>query len=133
MIAKRTRHRGDGASRFTALAAYIRDLKAEAPKAERVQVTNCHNPEPGAAVIEIEAAQGQNRRSKADKTYHLVASFPEGERPTDAQLDAIEQRLCDAIGLGEHQRLSALHTDTAHVHLHIAINKVHPETSYAPG
>lgn len=128
MIAKRTRHRAGGASRFRALANYIRDLKANAPKAEHVRVTNCHNPEPDLAVKEIEATQGRNRRSRTDKSYHLVVSFPAGEHPSLAQLDAIEHRLCEAIGLSDHQRLSALHTDTAHWHLHVAINKVHPKT-----
>jgi hypothetical protein len=42
-------------------------------------------------------------------------------------LHAIEDRLCEAIGLADHQRLSAIHTDTAHLHVHIAI-KVHPTT-----
>lgn len=128
MIAKCTRHRAGGGSSFAALARYIRDLKAETPKAQEVRVTNCESPEADLAVREIELTQGQNQRSQSDKTYHLVASFPAGERPTPKQLGVIEQRLCDAIGLGAHQRLSALHTDTAHAHLHIAINKVHPET-----
>jgi len=128
VIAKRTRHRCDGGSSYRTLATYIRDAKAGVSKARDVRVTNCHNPEPDLAVREIEATQGRNTRTQSDKSYHLVVSFPAGEQPSAEQLRGIEDRLCKAIGLGEHQRLSALHTDTAYLHLHVAINKVHPET-----
>jgi hypothetical protein len=128
VIAKRTRSQSDGGSSYRVLATYIRDIKADVPKAQVVRVTNCHNPEADLAVREIEATQGRNTRTQSDKSYHLVVSFPAGEHPSADQLRDIEARLCDAIGLGEHQRLSALHTDTAHLHLHVAINKVHPET-----
>jgi len=33
-----------------------------------------------------------------------------------------------ALGFGEHQRVSAVHQNTDHWHLHVAINKVHPTT-----
>ncbi len=79
-------------------------------------------------IKEIEATQALNTRSQVDKTYHLIASFHEGERPSHEALDDIEQQLCEAIGLGEHQRVSAVHDNTDHLHIHIAINKVHPET-----
>jgi hypothetical protein len=78
------------------------------------------------AALEISAKQALNRRSKADRTYHLVVSFPPGERPTLAQLHYIEDELCQSIGLADHQRISAVHTDTKHLHLHVAISKVHP-------
>ena len=34
-------------------------------------------------------------------------------------------RHASAIGLGDHQRVSAAHQDTDNQHLHIAINKIH--------
>lgn len=80
------------------------------------------------AIMEIEAVQALNKRSNSDKTYHLVASFREGDTPTREQLDDIEQTLCDALGMGDHQRFVAVHDNTQHVHIHVAINKVHPET-----
>jgi hypothetical protein len=69
-----------------------------------------------------------NKRAKGDRTYHLVISFPPGERPTPTQLENIERVLVERIGLGGHQRLSATHLDTGHLHLHVAINKIHPES-----
>jgi hypothetical protein len=67
-----------------------------------------------------------NKRTKSDKTFHLVLSFPEGERLSNADLSAIEERFCEALGFREHQRISVVHDDTDHLHIHIAINKIHP-------
>lgn len=113
---------------WTRTADYILDTAHEGAKVGGVRVTNCAADEPAAATLEILATQALNKRSRGDKTYHLVVSFPPGERPPLEVLHAIEDRLCEAIGLSDHQRLSAVHTDTAHLHMHIAINKVHPQT-----
>jgi hypothetical protein len=92
-----------------------------------VRVTNCHTDDPAAATTLIEATQAANTRSQTDKTYHLVFSFPPGEEPDLKTLNAIEDRLVAAIGYSEHQRISAVHIDTDHLHVHVAINKVHPK------
>ncbi len=57
-----------------------------------------------------------------------MISFPEGEFPNREQLEDIEDQMCKALGFGEHQRISAVHQDTDNLHLHLAINKVHPKT-----
>ncbi|MFZ1106727.1 MAG: TraI/MobA(P) family conjugative relaxase [Rhodomicrobium sp.] len=93
-----------------------------------VRITNCNADTPTLAIMEILATQSLNKRSRGDRTYHLVVSFEPGERPTPAQIETIENELCAAIGLSSHQRISALHLDRAHLHLHIAINKVDPAT-----
>ena len=115
-------------SEWRRTAEYILDLAASGTRAEGVRITNCRSTDVDLAIREIEATQKCNRRAKGDKTYHLVVSFPPGERPTPAQLLDIEEELCRAIGLHKHQRISAVHTDTAHLHMHVAINQVHPET-----
>lgn len=113
---------------WTRLNAYILDTAHQGEKVAWVRATNCHTDDPGWAVKEILATQAQNTRSRGDKSYHLVVSFPEGERPTQAQIEDIEDRLCAAIGFELHQRVSAVHQNTDNWHLHIAINKVHPHT-----
>ena len=107
---------------------YILDSEHEGAKVGGVRVTNCDADEPAMAALEILATQGQNTRSKKDKTYHLVVSFAPGENPSLATIHAIEDALCEAIGLPGHQRISAIHTDTDHLHVHVAINKVNPTT-----
>lgn len=110
-------------------ADYILDARKTTTQGEKVasyRVTNCGTDDPAQATTIIEATQAANVRSKADKTYHLVFSFPPGEEPPLEVLHAIEDELCAAIGLADHQRISAVHHDTDHLHVHIAINKVHP-------
>ena len=92
-----------------------------------VRVTNCHTDDPAAATALIECTQAANTRSKTDKTYHLVFSFPPGEEPELSVLHAIEDELCRSIGYADHQRISAVHVDCDHLHVHVAINKVHPK------
>lgn len=111
------------------LTSGIHELATYMDKQEAVvRVSNCCFEGMLEAIREIEATQKRNTRSRNDKTYHLVISFREGEQLDKNVLNQIEDRLIDKIGLGEHQRISALHTDTNNWHLHVAINKVHPST-----
>lgn len=93
-----------------------------------VRISNCCFDSLPEAIKEIQATQKKNTRSRNEKTYHLVISFREGEQPDKNILEQIEDRMAERIGFGEHQRISALHTDTNNWHLHLAINKVHPGT-----
>jgi hypothetical protein len=107
---------------------YILDQKGDQNRVGGVRITNCHGETPALAIKEIMATQAMNTRAKGDRTYHLVVSFAAGEKPSQEQLADIEETLCAAIGLGAHQRLSAVHCDTDHLHIHVAINKIHPES-----
>lgn len=118
----------DASILWTRTAEYVVDLNGEGDKVLWSRISNCEAELPVLAIAEIEATQAQNTRSKADKTYHLVISFPEGEKPSREQLDDIEDEICGALGYAEHQRISAVHQDTENRHLHVAINKVHPES-----
>jgi len=134
MIAKRV-ERKSGA-RYSALFNYLsRKDKVSAldqkDPSEWGRATNCNFDEMALAVKEIETTQALNTRSTIDRTYHLVVSFPKGEVPTQEQTKDIENELCKAVGLGEHQRISVIHRDTDNFHFHVAINKIHPETRRA--
>ncbi|MFT4080295.1 TraI/MobA(P) family conjugative relaxase [Rhodomicrobium sp.] len=123
---------GDGQTPSETLTArtfsYILDGQEGAGRVGTVRVRNCMSEAPDLAIKEILSVQALNKRSRSDRTYHLVVSFEPGETPTPAQLEDIENELCAAIGLGRHQRISALHLDRAHLHLHIAINKIDSES-----
>lgn len=121
-------HQPDDPARWTRLNAYILDANHQGEKVAWARVTNCRTDDPGWAVKEILSTQARNTRSRSDKSYHLVVSFPEGEKPTRTQIEDIEDRLCAAIGFEAHQRVSAVHQNTDNWHVHIAINKVHPVT-----
>jgi hypothetical protein len=126
MIAKHVPMRSLGRSDFASLVAYITDTQSKTERLGHVQITNCEACSIQDTIIEVLATQHLNTRAVGDKTYHLLISFPSGEHPEASVLKDIEERLCTGLGYGEHQRISAVHYDTDHVHIHIAINKIHP-------
>lgn len=128
MIAKHIPMKSARRSSFKELVAYITHAKDKAVRIGEVRVTNCHQQEAQDAVLEVLATQLQNQRACSDKTYHLLISFPAGESPSAETLRSIEIEVCNALGFGEHQRVSAVHTDTDNLHIHVAINKIHPKT-----
>lgn len=95
------------------------------------RVTNCRHDDPDSALWEIERVQARNTRVKTDKHVHMVFSFAAGENPSPEVLYEIEDRLMRAVGLEEHQRISAVHTDTDCLHVHVLANRIHPETARA--
>lgn len=126
MIAKHVPMKSVEKSNFASLVAYLCDTQNKQERLGWVAVTHCQSATPDAAAREVLATQARNTRAKSDKTYHLIVSFRPGEQVEEAACRAIEERLCEGLGLGAHQRVSALHYDTDSVHLHVAINKIHP-------
>lgn len=128
MIAKHIPVRPGRKSCFLSLVRYITNGQGMADRTGMVRIRNCAAGTVQGAVPEVLAIQQRNVRAKADRTYHLLVSFRAGEVPPDSVLEAVEERICAGIGFGGHQRISAVHHDTDNLHIHIAINKVHPET-----
>jgi hypothetical protein len=126
MIAKHVAMKSVKKSDFAELVKYMTDEQDKNERIDFVSVTNCQSDRPDAAVLEIINTQGKNTRAESDKTFHLVVSFRAGEQPDAAVLMEIETKLCDGLGYGEHQRVSVVHHDTDNLHIHIAINKIHP-------
>jgi len=126
MIIKHVAMKSAKKSSFIGLVRYLTGAQGKDVRVGEVQITNCHSAEGQNAALEVTITQQQNTRSHADKTYHLIVSFCEGESPAPEILKFIEQKICDSLGFGEHQRISVVHHDTDNLHMHIAINKVHP-------
>lgn len=128
MIAKHVPMRSQAKSSFSGLAEYITDKQDKTQRVDQVAVTNCQALGLEASILEIEATQLQNTRATSDKTFHLLVSFRQGENPSNEALTEIEKRVCAALGYADHQRVSAVHRDTDNLHIHIAINKINPNT-----
>lgn len=81
-------------------------------------------------IAEVQDTQALNTRVQSAKTYHLVVSFrPEDQaRLTPDVLRNIELRFAAALGLSEHQRHCAVHTDTQNIHLQVGYNLIHSTT-----
>ncbi len=128
MIAKIIPIKSVRKSNFSALIQYLTDPQDKSERVSQIKVSNCYSDDQTAALIEIQNTQEMNKRAKSDKTCHLVLSFPEGERVPHADLNAIEERFCNVLGFIGHQRISVVHDDTNNLHMHIAINKIHPRS-----
>ena len=126
MIAKHVPMRSLSKSDIAGLVNYLTDAQSKDHRLGQVQITNCDAVSVQDAITEVLATQHTNTRAKGDKTYHLIVSFRAGEQPSADTLRAIEERICAGLGYGEHQRVSAVHNDTDNLHIHIAINKIHP-------
>ncbi|NML16994.1 relaxase/mobilization nuclease domain-containing protein [Azohydromonas sp. G-1-1-14] len=108
------------------LVGYLENDQGTLERVGEVRITNCAAHTLSAAVAEMLATQHLNTRARGDRTFHLIVSFQAGEQPTPEQLRTIEERICQSLGFAEHQRVSVVHHDTDNVHMHVAINKIHP-------
>jgi hypothetical protein len=68
-----------------------------------------------------------NPRCK-DALCHYELSWPPGERPTRPQWMDCATHTLKALGYRDHQYMVVAHDDKKHFHIHIMVNKVHPET-----
>lgn len=84
-------------------------------------------------IDEMQLVADQNKRSKKTPLHHVVLSFHDSDiegMDADALQSFVRTRAMDAakaIGLENHQYVAALHSNTDHPHIHIAINKIDPE------
>ena len=130
-------------SNFKTLSEYILDVKNDGAKVlfeymldqnngmEKVEAynfSNCSFKNQEDNIAEILNTQALNTTSKQDKTMHLVVSFQEDEHPSLEIMRSIEAELMKALGIEKHQRLSVVHSNTNNLHMHIAVNKVDPDT-----
>ena len=63
--------------------------------------------------------------------YHFVISWSIDEAPTPDLMRAVADATCRDLGLDEHQRLYIAHNDTENPHVHIVVNRVHPDVGIA--
>jgi hypothetical protein len=127
MIAKRIDMRVASKSRATRLAEYVMNELGKAGRVGDVFTVNCLSDDPLIAAKEMEVCQAKNTRAKDDKTYHLLLSFPDGERPDRDRLRKIAATAAKSLGHENHQRIAVVHDDTDNLHMHVIINKIHPE------
>jgi hypothetical protein len=77
--------------------------------------------------IQMEGIAFLNPRCK-DALCHYELSWPPGERPTRPQWIDCASHTLKALGYRDHQFMIVAHDDKKHFHIHIMVNKVHPET-----
>jgi hypothetical protein len=127
-LAAYARDAGKKESDYAAASEYIEDKVNEGDKVLFSWHRGCVADNYDLAIKEIQATQLMNTRSGKQKTYHLMISFrPEDEdKLTKEAFQDIEEEFAEALGFGEHQRHCGVHKNTAHIHLHVAYNMIHP-------
>jgi len=83
------------------------------------------------AAGEMQGVASLNDRCK-DAVCHYELAWPPGERPTRPQWTDSALQTLKALGYSDHQYMVVAHDDKKHFHIHIMVNKVHPETLRAP-
>lgn len=137
MIGKVIKSRRDGKSSFYSLVRYIAGIGSE----DKCSYVGAHNLNlvgefPGTerlpdfvalAASEMVSTAIQNKRVH-EPAFHAVVSWPEGEEPKVKQIEEAINIIAKNLNLEECQCVFAKHQNTEHTHLHIAFNRVHPET-----
>jgi hypothetical protein len=127
MIAKVVRGRG-----FGGLARYLEAGKA-GHNGDRVawsEARNLPSNHPRQAALSMRATAAQNARVERP-VYHLSLAWDPADGVDRAQIVAVADRLLKELELEEHQVLMVAHADTLHAHVHLMVNRVHPETARA--
>lgn len=125
------------ASQFSKLTKYICEEKKNVE--ERVLeswTTNLGEEEDvEVASWKIDAkhkAKTELREKGKDMTYHMIVSFTdeESEKLTNDDYKQISKKVNEALGLGSHEAVSAIHGDTLNKHMHIAVSLLDEQGRY---
>lgn len=80
------------------------------------------------AALKQHSGQSARGRKNISPVLHLTLSWAQGESPTPEHMRETALSSLDALGLAGHQALLAAHSDKQHLHVHIVVNTIHPET-----
>ncbi|OYU46968.1 MAG: hypothetical protein CFE31_18920 [Rhizobiales bacterium PAR1] len=64
----------------------------------------------------------------SNPVMHWILSWQDGEQPTQENVEQAVSIFLAELGLDDHQVVFGLHSDTSNWHLHLALNRVDPET-----
>ncbi len=79
------------------------------------------------AAAEMKGVESLNPRCN-DAVFHYELAWPPGERPSRAEWIDSALYTLNQLGFKEHQYVLVAHEDKKHFHIHVMVNRVHPET-----
>ena len=140
--------RGEDGERKRRARERRREKKATKPGAKRVLWTETRNLATndvmrGSRIMEATARDAPvlkklagvkaTGRKLQKPVVHYSLSWDQGERPDRQEMSRAVEGSLQALGLQDHQALVVAHGDTAHPHphVHVIVNRVHPETGKA--
>jgi len=115
--------------RIARLTNYIREpvLESAQEKCIYAGARGFLTDDPQSQTAEMTALSQDAVRSK-DTINHYVLSWRECEQPSASQVEEAVSIFMQVLGVQVHQVIYGLHADTDNPHLHLAINRVHPDT-----
>jgi len=115
-------------ARITGLGNYIAEPEREngTEKCIHFEAHNFLTSDYQAQLSEMIALSGETRSK--DPVDHWVLSWHEDEQPTIEQAREAVNIFIRQCGLVRHQYIWGLHRDTDNLHVHIQVNRVHPDT-----
>lgn len=82
----------------------------------------------------LKRAHGGRGRAVEKPVYHYSLSWPREDThapPTREEMLEAARESMTSLGLQDHQAVLIAHTDEKHPHIHVMVNRVHPETGQA--
>lgn len=124
------------ASSSTPKATYIRDLTNYicAPHLEDSTERVCYAGARGFLSVDFKGRQAEMIALTADAVRcgntvdHWIVSWREAETPASHQVERFMDVFMAHMEMAAHQVIYAVHADTTNRHLHLALNRVHPQT-----
>ena len=108
------------------LQEYLLDGKSGRDRVEWTSTRNLPTEDPRYAAAVMRATAEQNPRVQKP-VYHLSLSASPGEQISKEKWEQIADRVLKRLGLDDRQALVVAHNDTRHPHVHVMVNRVHPE------
>ena len=115
---------------FNYLMQGKRDSARDPDRLAWMETRNLFVEDPDKIPSMMRATAAQSRKCQKP-VYHMIISWRPDEAPSDLTMREVADRALLDLGLNEHQAVLAAHRDTNHRHLHILVNRVHPETGKA--
>ena len=127
MITKIPPRRRDGKSSFKDLINYCLGVAGHAKDSVLHVGTKNLNSPPEKAYLEMEGLSYENVRCK-NPVLHFILSWRSYESPTNEQVDEAVSIALQELDLQNCQALWALQSDTDNLHVHVAVNRISPDT-----
>ncbi|HEX6373585.1 MAG TPA: relaxase/mobilization nuclease domain-containing protein [Longimicrobium sp.] len=117
---------------FKGVASYLESGKdgQQWDRVEWVESRNLPTRDPQTAARIMSATAHDSERTAAP-VYHFSISFDPGDPVDRESMRRVADRTLRDLGLQDHQALIVAHGDTAHPHVHVVVNRVHPERARA--
>lgn len=85
-------------------------------------------PEDAVLEMQLTAKANTNKKLTGSRFVHLMVSLRGREHLTQEKWQELSRDLLKSLDLASHQAYGVVHRDTDNEHLHLVINRIHPET-----